>query len=173
MESEIISYGAVVAEHATLLNDFCLHFGKSLFSIKQIPDRIDFLYDTVQAQKDIMSSVLVELHEEIICLTDQQGDFKHLSIAIMNETEEGAVYSIREFAINPSTIIGSTELTEDGSTYYNALNDPSPHWNFTNENGKVKIFAPSDAFLNPYKTRTVTNMIVWASNILGFVQKSH
>lgn len=171
--------GAIAAEHIQFLDAFFTTMGASLFETKQIPERIEFLFEFVKTPRFnssdgpfiIMTSVRLGVHENTIWLNDQKGDFRNLAILIARGVDDD-IFSIREFSTDPAEVCGST-LKIKKQICHNIL-DASPYWNFTFTDDEVAISDPSDAFLDPYKTRAVTNMIVWASNLLGYnANKSH
>lgn len=157
--------GAQASKNPEFLDHFCYSFGENILSDKKIAQRMDFLQDN-RTNSLIKDVVTMGYFDDVSYLRDESGNFRYLSIVLLNNSEDGSVYSIREYRRHPVEVCGFT-IKDHGQDYHHVPNNgsTSTFWNFDKNHAICK---PSDAFLDLPSTRAAVNMIVWTSNVLGF-----
>lgn len=157
--------GQQVAKHFPQLDEFCIAFGLALFKSRKIPSRITFLRKLNPITE--IENIAIASTSDCVVLVDKSGSFRNLSIALFDNSEDGKVFSIRQFDSAPKEVMGA-KIKSGEQTYVHACTVSDPHWNFTVSKSKLNIFPPSLAFYDLHKTRAASNLIVWASNVLGY-----
>ncbi len=192
--------GTVMGENPIYLNQFLYAFGESLFSNLQICDRIDFLFDREDLQPQQRESIFHSKIRcgkinDTIWVQDISGDHDLVRIMIFNDLEPGHDgYGIRIFLGSnetpgrylrqhwdmendefPSlTNIAGQVCRGDCTTYYHTIVKSYVFWNFNNNgnDGRVFLDRHSEGFQDIQETKSLALLIKWASNMLGFQDKS-
>lgn len=172
----MISLGEQASQYPNFLDHFFYAFGRQLFQREIIADRIDFLI--VAVKEDSVLDKTIEVFcpkKNIVVLNDLSCEFGldeasdgNTAIVATNISEDGDVYSVRSTVRSRISAVIGEDVRINDQMYFNIVDKPGNFWNFTNFNEQIEIFKPAEAFLSPYQTRAAANMIIWASNRLGF-----
>lgn len=148
------------------LDDFTDAFGISLFNEYKIIQRINFLFEHCPTKRDL-DIILVSPYERYATLTDTSGSFRDLKVLLLDNAEDGTVYSIRPFETDPEEVYGEVQ-TIGNARYDHVTHNVHAYWNFIEQKEGISIFYPSSRFHDIYLTRSVASMIMMAANLLGF-----
>ena len=154
--------GRTTAKHPEFLDHFCYSFGQALLNNSQISERIDFLTDHSISEPTVQNGNVAGVR----WLYDTGGDFRHLAVVLLCDEQDDNFYSVRPFT--PSLIESSQQLRVEATIEleYSTKN----FWNFYYHK-KIRIEQPCKPFLDLHNTRALVNLLVWTSNVSGFLEK--
>ncbi len=176
------------------LPDFYFAFGASYFAFKDIPSRIDFLYDHYQdwigGEKGRLIAEMVEIkpQDNIICLHDKSGRHGKVRAMLIRDVLDGYPYfSIRYFTKSKDRLSGYLSQhwnqKQSGHPTFRKVaakvTEPEEHiyeieyefWNFRKPEEILEgviVYPEAHGFFDLPETKSIADLISLASNGVGF-----
>lgn len=177
------------------LYELYLAIGASYFSLMSICERIDFIYDRFLINTilkfDKKSVVRLTQEKGIICITDVPGNHDGVSVMLIRDCLDGLpYYSLRYYEPTLRLTdwgLGSKYLQEHWDevlgkpsfrTVLADIDSKNPQyevdhvfWNFRKPKDCIEgviVYPHSDGFEDVHESKSLANLIVIASNLLGY-----
>ena len=193
-QNEFCSYiGKAIAQVGIRkLPDIFLSIGLAYFSLNYMCNRIDYLYehyeDRIGGQKRQIAKEMVDIEvsgddeEKIVCVCGKGGRHKNIKLMLLrDELDKIPYYSLRYFVgkEEPGDFLKRNWHSSLSPIFKNVLAElPEPYppryqdncefWNFCRHEEEIAIYPKSMAFYDLDETKSVADLVILASNFVGF-----
>lgn len=144
-------------------NDLFFAIGTSYFAFHDLADRIDHIIDNPDVRiggikgKTIAEMIDIDVNEDVICVRDKYGRHKNMKLTIWRQSYEG----------NLTYFLRPVDGSENDISF-----EGCDAWNFRRAEDiteGVIVYPEARGFYDLTETKSVADLIVLASNWVGFV----